>query len=177
MQTSVLNHFTTSPGLAGLAADCSAGCPSRIRTSVHGSKVRCPTTRRRGSGRCPRENPVRPRTGRWSGRRDSNPRPSPWQGDALPTEPLPLDERDHQRWWCREPGSNWRHRDFQSRALPTELSRPDGQPGFGHPSANRRISRAPTALQRRGALPEPAASRRRSSAIGQSCVGRTLAAV
>src|SRR6266699_3753429 len=26
------------------------GCPSRIRTSVHGSKVRCPTTRRRGSG-------------------------------------------------------------------------------------------------------------------------------
>ena len=24
-----------------------------------------------------------------SGRRDSNPRPSPWQGDALPTEPLP----------------------------------------------------------------------------------------
>ena len=27
----------------------------------------------------------------WSGRRDSNPRPSPWQGDALPTEPLPLD--------------------------------------------------------------------------------------
>src|SRR6185503_7025807 len=31
--------------------------------------------------------------------------------------------------WCREPDSNWRHRDFQSRALPTELSRPDGQPG------------------------------------------------
>ncbi len=26
---------------------------------------------------------------RWSGRRDSNPRPSPWQGDALPTEPRP----------------------------------------------------------------------------------------
>ncbi len=26
---------------------------------------------------------------RWSGRRDSNPRPSPWQGDALPAEPLP----------------------------------------------------------------------------------------
>src|SRR5205814_6151095 len=26
---------------------------------------------------------------KWSGRRDSNPRPSPWQGDALPTEPLP----------------------------------------------------------------------------------------
>ena len=25
----------------------------------------------------------------WSGRRDSNPRPSPWQGDALPAEPRP----------------------------------------------------------------------------------------
>src|SRR5579884_1073771 len=27
----------------------------------------------------------------WSGRRDSNPRPRPWQGRALPTEPLPRD--------------------------------------------------------------------------------------
>jgi hypothetical protein len=67
------------------------GCPSRIRTSANGSKVRCPTTRRRGSGsgsrtRC---------GGKWSGRRDSNPRPSPWQGDALPTEPLPLDKAGH----------------------------------------------------------------------------------
>src|SRR5688572_946660 len=26
---------------------------------------------------------------------------------------------------CRDPGSNWGHRDFQSRALPTELSRPE----------------------------------------------------
>ena len=31
--------------------------------------------------------------------------------------------------WCREPDSNWRHRDFQSRALPTELSRPGGPGG------------------------------------------------
>ena len=29
---------------------CLVGCPSRIRTSANGSKVRCPTTRRRGSG-------------------------------------------------------------------------------------------------------------------------------
>ena len=60
------------------------GCPSRVRTSVHGFKVRCPTTRRRGSG---------PISEEWSGRRDSNPRPSPWQGDALPTEPLPRRKR------------------------------------------------------------------------------------
>ena len=30
----------------------------------------------------------------WSGRRDSNPRPSPWQGDALPAEPRPLVDED-----------------------------------------------------------------------------------
>jgi hypothetical protein len=144
------------------------GCPSRIRTSVHGSKVRCPTTRRRGSSGSFLESiPGTPRARKWSGRRDSNPRPSPWQGDALPTEPLPLEGPTTSRRWCREPESNWRHRDFQSRALPTELSRPDGQPGFGHPSANRRISRAPIGLQRRrrcrGALP------------GQNCTRRTLA--
>ena len=110
-----------------------AGCPSRIRTSVHGSKVRCPTTRRRGSG---------PHWEEWSGRRDSNPRPSPWQGDALPTEPLPPEDPTTFLGWCREPESNWRHRDFQSRALPTELSRPDGQPAVGCPSARRRIPRA-----------------------------------
>ncbi len=32
--------------------------------------------------------------------------------------------RPHSRE-CREPESDWRHRDFQSRALPTELSRPE----------------------------------------------------
>ena len=50
-----------------------------------------------------------------SGRWDSNPRPSPWQGDVLPL--------NHARNWCRDAGSNCGHRDFQSRALPTELSR------------------------------------------------------
>ena len=34
--------------LGHVATDASAGCPARIRTSVNGSKVRCPTTRRRG---------------------------------------------------------------------------------------------------------------------------------
>ena len=69
------------------------GCPSRIRTSVNGSKVRCPTTGRRGTGRAAGGMPSGP-TGRfgndeWSGRRGSNPRPQPWQGCALPTAPLP----------------------------------------------------------------------------------------
>ncbi len=39
------NHSGTSPRRSH------RGCPARIRTSVHGSKVRCPTTRRRGTGR------------------------------------------------------------------------------------------------------------------------------
>src|SRR5204863_989284 len=101
-----------------------------------------------------------PRTKKWSGRRDSNPRPSPWQGDALPTEPLPLGYRPPTIRWCREPESNWRHRDFQSRALPTELSRPDGQPGFGRPSAGPRIARRPKALNE----PHPAAAGLRQNA-------------
>src|SRR4026208_2472873 len=37
----------------------------------------------------------------WSGRRDSNPRPPPWQGGALPTEPRPR--------VLIHPGSPFRH--------------------------------------------------------------------
>src|SRR6187455_1823526 len=59
------------------------------------------------------------------------------------------------RGWCREPGSNWRHRDFQSRALPTELSRPDGQPAVGCPSAVGTIPRAPAERQRTGSPGQP----------------------
>ncbi len=59
-----------------------------------------------------------------SGRWDSNPRPSPWQGDVLPLYYARilvwLSDRE-----CRDTESNCGHRDFQSRALPTELSRPD----------------------------------------------------
>ncbi len=70
--------------------------------------------------------------------------------------------------WCREPGSNWRHRDFQSRALPTELSRPDGLDQAGRPPASRRIPRAPNRVQPSGWLggraggETPAADRRSS---------------
>jgi hypothetical protein len=37
-----------------------------------------------------------------SGRRDSNPRPSPWQGDALPTEPRPRDNGRSELPRCAE---------------------------------------------------------------------------
>ena len=39
------------------------------------------------------------------------------------TELRPQDLRFFIYRECRDPGSNWGHRDFQSRALPTELSR------------------------------------------------------
>ena len=51
---------------------------------------------------------------KWSGWRDSNSRPSPWQGDALPLSHI------RTLWWFRTE-SNRRHVDFQSTALPTEL--------------------------------------------------------
>ena len=52
----------------------------------------------------------------WSGRRDSDSRPPPWQGGALPTELLPHEV-------CLGAESNHRHADFQSTALPAELPR------------------------------------------------------
>ena len=51
----------------------------------------------------------------WSGLRGSNSLPPPWQGGALPDEL-------HPHPWCLRSESNQRHEDFQSSALPTELS-------------------------------------------------------
>ena len=63
----------------------------------------------------------------WSGKRGSNPRPSRWQRDALSTELFPhifnyMFWAKKYSWWP-ETGSNRRHEDFQSSALPTELQR------------------------------------------------------
>ena len=81
-----------------------------------------------------------------SDRRGSNPRSRPWQGRALPTTPLSHKAGDGNRThvsslegWCSTielhphmsiiptlecpvPESNQRHEDFQSSALPTELT-------------------------------------------------------
>jgi hypothetical protein len=178
-----LHHVATGPPDSATRASGGSiwvqesGCPSRIRTSPNGFKVRCPTTRRRGNAAATIVARASPGARKWSGRRDSNPRPSPWQGDALPTEPLPLGSCAHRvlsesRYWCREPDSNWRHRDFQSRALPTELSRPGGSTGSGgSPTASRTIARAFEAGQssgRRSAGPTAAPVRVRGSAGGVS---------
>ena len=149
------------------AGVCRFGCPSRIRTSANGSKVRCPTARRRGSGAgscaCDREE--------WSGRRDSNPRPSPWQGDALPTEPLPLDDR---------PGvgaeSQIRTGDTAifSRVL-YQLSYLGLDPGpRGGPSARRRIARPPSERQPPGSYDAGGPGARSSAACATG--SRTIAA-
>ena len=44
-----------------------------------------------------------------------------YQTELLPPD---LERCDSAVEWCREPDSNWRPHDFQSCALPTELSRP-----------------------------------------------------
>ena len=67
----------------------SYGGGSRIRTGGKGFAGLCLTTwplRRYEKGR--KRN--RPSSKQWSGQRGSNPRPQPWQGCALPTEPCPL---------------------------------------------------------------------------------------
>ena len=60
----------------------------------------------------------------WSGKRDSNSRPRPWQGRALPTELFPLGwsvPYSTFKFWSGKRDSNSRPRPWQGRALPTEL--------------------------------------------------------
>ena len=84
------------------APDCPAAWPSVLRYAprhAQGARwgarlprsVRSPQTKKRRSSER--------RNKDWSGQRGSNPRPPPWQGGALPTEPCP-------QIWRREPDSN-----------------------------------------------------------------------
>ncbi len=130
---------TPSSSLPGFPAR--TGCPSRIRTSPNGSKVRCPTTRRRASGY---RGPVQGK--RWSGRRDSNPRPSPWQGDALPTEPLPLE--NHASRIGAESQDRTGDTAIFSRVL-YQLSYLGPVRRTGCPSARRKVPRRTETLQGR----------------------------
>ncbi|MEA2514083.1 MAG: hypothetical protein QOJ59_3570 [Thermomicrobiales bacterium] len=56
--------------------------PAVFKTAASAIPPRPPVFRGRYNERAFR--PVLPERIAWSGRRDSNPRPSPWQGDALP---------------------------------------------------------------------------------------------
>ena len=63
----------------------------------------------------------------WSGKRDSNSRPQPWQGYALPTELFPHIEQFLLKLTLKKPNwsgkrdSNSRPQPWQGYALPTEL--------------------------------------------------------
>ena len=67
-----------------------ASTPSSARTRFL-TPLNLPTApqARLGHARRTTKAPGKPERLLESGRRDSNPRPSPWQGDALPTEPRP----------------------------------------------------------------------------------------
>ena len=121
-------HSGTSPPMH------TAGCPARIRTSVNGSKVRCPTTRRRGIASSHASRSAATATSRRresegkSGAEDGTRTRDPHLGKVMLYQlshfrPLFARHDTASRNWCRGPGSNWRHLDFQSSALPTELPR------------------------------------------------------
>ena len=67
--------------------------------------------------------PIPPRRHR-SGRRDSNPRPPPWQGDVLPLNYFRMKHGAIKLLVpCRLKDSNLRPPVYKTDALPTELSR------------------------------------------------------
>ena len=80
-----------APGdVPGAGPDRPAGGDARIRTGGEGFAGPCLTAwPRRLAWKRPALRGNRPLGVRWSGQRGSNPRPQPWQGCALPTEPCP----------------------------------------------------------------------------------------
>ena len=130
MQTSVLSHFTTSPNFRSPAGH------GRMLAAPRGFEPRFTDPKSavlpldEGAAACLRDS-SRALPGQENGAEDGTRTRDPHLGKVM------LYQLSHFRSnvattirWCREPDSNWRHRDFQSRALPTELSRPDGQPGW-----------------------------------------------
>ena len=170
MQTSVLSHFTTSPEVLSRTS---------VRWMLAAPRGFEPRFTDPKSAVLPLDEGAGVR-GRRSGAEDGTRTRDPHLGKVM------LYQLSHFRpnvqsttRWCREPDSNWRHRDFQSRALPTELSRPDGQPAVGCPSAVGTIPRASAERQRhrgrRGPSPDrpmrpiptsPEAARRSARAVG-----------
>ena len=95
---------TSTTGDSGKVAPAKSGGRARNRTEVHGFAIRCITTLPLGQAdRFSHPDADLAETGNpagsrgflkiWSGKRDSNSRPQPWQGCALPTELFPPNER------------------------------------------------------------------------------------
>ena len=72
------------------------GGEARIRTGGKGFAGLCLTTWPLRRKRTVKNGPEM----QWSGQRGSNPRPQPWQGCALPTEPLPRAQADTIKEGC-----------------------------------------------------------------------------
>ena len=89
----------------------------------------------------------------WSGKGDSNSRPQPWQGYALPTELFPrslfgfLNKKLNQKkFWSGKGDSNSRPQPWQGYALPTELF-PRSLFGFLNKKLNQKILERETRLE------------------------------
>ena len=83
----------------------------------------------------------------WSGRRDSNPRPSAWKADALPTELLPQGERVGRRVpeltrWAGEDSNLRRHKPTDLQSVPVDR--------FGTCPSGQKPGRPEAALERAG---------------------------
>jgi hypothetical protein len=55
---------------------------------------------------------------KWSGRRDSNPRPRAWKARALPTELLPHSAGAVENWWRGEDSNLRRHKPADLQSAP-----------------------------------------------------------
>src|SRR5690606_24229827 len=106
---SVARKRATAAPIALAASRGTRGGGYGIRTRVHGFAGRCLASRptHRGCSRIIRNSAPDESSGAplpRSGRPDSNRRPSPWQGDALPTELRPHDgirRSSRGRYWDR----------------------------------------------------------------------------
>jgi|GEM_PF-4176858 hypothetical protein len=58
----------------------------------------------------------------WSGRRDSNPRPSPWQGDVLPLYYSRTDDGTAASWWARRDSNSHGQSPHDPKSCPSTSS-------------------------------------------------------
>ncbi len=77
---------TLPPSLGSIDLPTGVGPVPRVGREIEGESYKIPV----GAAMAGRPAPALTEKGKWSGKRGSNSRPSPWQGDALPAELFPL---------------------------------------------------------------------------------------
>src|SRR5262245_20811875 len=117
--------------------------PNRVRpTSVVTSAARCAWGARSAAAN-PAVSPPDSPLGEWSGKRDSNPRPSAWKADALAAELFPHEDLRATAWW-RGKDSNLRRRtpaDLQSAPFGRSGTPPRHDPAPGACRPGRSVRR------------------------------------